>query len=151
MYHIKDIEQLRARVQVLEQQQASEWKELKSRVQDQYERIKPSNLIRTAFEGLTDARDPQADILKDGAAMASSMLVNSIMAGSKNKPLKKWVTLIVFSIVNYFVTQHRDDIVQVGHKVVDFVSDRLKKVQDRAEDRSSRKKVMDEEEEEGED
>ena len=148
MYHIKDIDQLRARVQALEQQQATEWKELKSRVHDQYERIKPANLLRTAFEGLTDAQDPQADILKDGAAMASSMLVNTIMAGSKNKPLKKWVTLIVFSIVNYFVTQHRDDIVQAGHKVVDFVSDRLKKVQDKAEGRRARKKSRAEEEEE---
>lgn len=148
MYHIKDIDQLRARVQALEQQQAAEWKELKSRVHDQYERIKPANLLRTAFEGLTDAQDPQADILKDGAAMASSMLVNTIMAGSKNKPLKKWVTLIVFSIVNYFVTQHRDDIVQAGHKVVDFVSDRLKKVQDKAEGRRARKKSRAEEEEE---
>ena len=148
MYHIKDIDQLRARVQALEQQQAAEWKELKSRVHDQYERIKPANLLRTAFEGLTDAQDPQADILKDGAAMASSMLVNTIMAGSKNKPLKKWVTLIVFSIVNYFVTQHRDDIVQAGHKVVDFVSDRLKKVQDKAEGRRARKKARAEEEEE---
>lgn len=148
MYHIKDIDQLRARVQALEQQQATEWKELKSRVHDQYERIKPANLLRTAFEGLTDAQDPQADILKDGAAMASSMLVNTIMAGSKNKPLKKWVTLIVFSIVNYFVTQHRDDIVQAGHKVVDFVSDRLKKVQDKAEGRRARKKARAEEEEE---
>ena len=148
MYHIKYIDQLRARVQALEQQQAAEWKELKSRVHDQYERIKPANLLRTAFEGLTDAQDPQADILKDGAAMASSMLVNTIMAGSKNKPLKKWVTLIVFSIVNYFVTQHRDDIVQAGHKVVDFVSDRLKKVQDKAEGRRARKKSRAEEEEE---
>ncbi len=148
MYHIKDIDGLRARVQALEQQQAEEWKELRSRVQDQYERIKPSNLLRTAFEGLTDAQDPQADILKDGAAMASSMLVNTIMAGSKNKPLKKWVTLIVFSIVNYFVSQHRDDIVQAGHKVVDFVSDRLKKVQDKAEGRSARRKKKAEEEEE---
>ncbi len=148
MYHIKDIDGLRARVQALEQQQAEEWKELRSRVQDQYERIKPSNLLRTAFEGLTDAQDPQADILKDGAAMASSMLVNTIMAGSKNKPLKKWVTLIVFSIVNYFVSQHRDDIIQAGHKVVDFVSDRLKKVQDKAEGRSARRKKKAEEEEE---
>lgn len=148
MNSIKDIEMLRARVQALEQQQAEEWKALRSRVQDQYERIKPSNLLRTAFEGLTDAQDPQADILKDGAAMASSMLVNTIMAGSKNKPLKKWVTLIVFSIVNYFVTQHRDDIIQAGHKVVDFVSDRLKKVQDKAEGRSARRKKKAEEEEE---
>lgn len=148
MYNIKGIDQLQARVQVLEQQKTVAWKDLKRRVNDQYEAIKPANIIHNAFGRMAETMDMDADILKEGAALASNMLVTSIMGSSKNKPLKRWITLVVFSIASYFISRHRDDIVEAGHKVVDYVSNRLKNARTKREERRRRREA---EEEEGED
>ena len=147
MYNIKGIEQLQARVQALEQQKTTEWKNIKRRVNDQYEALKPANIIHNAFASMADTINTDSDLLKEGAALASGMLVNSIMGSSKNKPLKRWVTLIVFSVASYFIARHRDDIVEAGNKVVDFVSDRLKKAKTNRAERKRRKEAEAEEDE----
>lgn len=129
---IDNIEQLQARVKVLEQQQAEEWLELKSQVHDQYERLKPANLIRNAFGGLSDNLNfnPDGDILRDGAALVSGMIVNSVMAGSKNKTLKKTLSVALFSVAMYFITRYREEIIQGGNNVMDFITDRVDKIKD---------------------
>ena len=150
MYHIQGMEQLKARIQVLEQQRASEWKGMKSHVSGQYERLKPANLIRNAFGGLSETIDPDSDILNEGAAMLSGMVVNSIMSGSKNKPLKKWLTLVLFSVAAYFITKHREEIVAAGNKVVDYVADRLSHIKHKGSKKAEHKEEEEEEEEEEE-
>ena len=144
MYNIKGIEELRARMQVLELQQGAQWKEMKSGVSDTYERLKPANLIRNAFDGLADTVDPDSDILKEGAAMLSGMIVNSIMSGSKNKPLKRWLTLALFSVASYFIAHYREDIVDAGNKVVSYISDRMNNVKVKRAARKARKEAMQE-------
>jgi hypothetical protein len=127
--NIDTIDQLHARVKVLEEQQAAQWMEMKDQVHDQYERLKPANLIHNAFGDLSDSLslnlNPDADILREGAAMASGMLVNALLGKSKNKSLKKWATLAVFTVATYFITNFREEIIEAGNKAVAFVSDRL--------------------------
>jgi predicted PurR-regulated permease PerM len=126
MYQIKGIDELQARVKLLEQQRAAEWKGMKSQVRDQYERLKPANLIRSAFDGLAESIDPNSDILQEGAALVSGMVVNSIMSGSKNKPLKKWLTLLVFSVASYFLAKHREEITEAIQKALKQVSEKIR-------------------------
>ena len=64
MTEITNIDQLQARVQELERDQDIQWKQLKDNVKEQYENIKPINLIKNAFSGLTDNIDSESDILK---------------------------------------------------------------------------------------
>ena len=65
MTEITDIDMLQARVQELERDQDIQWKQLKDNVKQQYENIKPINLIKNAFSGLTDSIDNESDILKE--------------------------------------------------------------------------------------
>ena len=74
MTEITDIDMLQARVQELERDQDIQWKQLKDNVKQQYENIKPINLIKNAFSGLTDSIDNESDILKEGAALALSLI-----------------------------------------------------------------------------
>jgi len=144
--NIDSIEQLRDRVKVLEQQQDDQWMELKGAVHDQYERLKPANLIRNAFDGLTDNLNfnPEGDTLRDGAALVSGMIVNTIMSGSKNKNLKKTLSIALFSIAMYFITRHREEILTAGNKVMEFISDRVDQIRTKSAMRKARKEAMEE-------
>jgi hypothetical protein len=147
MSQIKNTEQLRAQVLALEQKQAAEWKELKQNFREQYEQLNPVNLIHNAFNNLTESIDGDSDILKEGAALATNMLVNMVIPDSKNKPVKNWLTLLLFSIANYFINRHRDEIVDAGEKVVNFVSDQLIKAKTRHTERKKRREAEREEDE----
>ena len=148
--NIDTIDQLRARVQVLEQQQKAEWKEMRNEVREQYERLKPANLIRNAFDDLTGnfKMNPEADILTEGAGLVTGMLVNTIMSGSKNKALKKWMSIALFSVATYFISRHRDDILNAGNKLMDFISDRMDRFKANSAARKARKEAEEDMEDE---
>jgi hypothetical protein len=137
MYNISGIDQLNARVLELQQQQALEWKKMKGALNMQYDRLNPANFIQNAFSGLADSLDPDSDILQDGAAVVSGMVVNSIMSGYKNKPLKKWLTLVLFTAVSYVLSKHKEEILEGGHKLMAYITDKLKAYRDRKENHPS--------------
>jgi len=141
--NINTIDQLRARVEELEKQQLVGWLTIKDTVQDQYERLKPANLIRNAIDGFSEKLNikPDGDILREGAALVSGVLVNVALPGSKNKKLKKTLTIAVFSIAMYFITQHREEILNAGNKVVDFVTDKINTFKARQAARKARKEA----------
>ncbi len=152
MVEITDIDQLQARVQELEKDQDIQWKRLKDNVKEQYENIKPINLIKNAFAGLTDSIDTEADVLKEGAALASGLIANAIMSGSKNKPLKRWVTLALFSAATYLLTRYQHEIIEAGHNVMEYVTEKVNRFKDNLErKRAERKAEQEEEEQEEED
>ena len=148
IYNINDIEELRERVKILELQRKVEWKAIRERLTDQYDQLRPTNLIHNAFNSMAETLGEDADVLKEGAALASGLVVNAIMSGSKNKSLKKWVTLVVFSIVTYFVSKHREDILEAGEKVVDNISSRLQKMKAKRAERKRQREAEEEEEDE---
>jgi hypothetical protein len=126
MHNIHDIDQLQARVQELELQQDAMWADLKNDVHERYENLKPANLIKNAFSGITDSLDSETDILKEGAALVSGLVANALLSGSKNKPLKRWITLALFSAATYLVTRYQDEILEAGNKVMHYVTDKLR-------------------------
>ena len=147
--NIDTADQLLARVKVLEEQRESEWKEMKDRVKDQYERLKPANLIRSAIDGFTENinLNAEGDILREGAALVSGVLVNTVLPGAKNKKLKKTLTIALFSVAMYFITQHRAEILNAGNKVIDFVTDKINTFKAKREARKARKEAEMEEDE----
>ncbi len=153
MYNIDGIDELRARVKVLEQQQKDEWKEMRNEVREQYESLKPANLIRNAFDDLTGnfKINPEADILNEGAGLVTGMLVNTIMSGSKNKALKKWLSVALFSVATYFISRHRDDILNAANKAMDFISDRVEQFKANSAARKARKEAEEDMEDETDD
>ena len=148
MTEITNIDQLQARVQELERDQDIQWKQLKDNAKEQYENIKPINLIKNAFSGLTDSIDNESDILKEGAALASGLIANAIMSGSKNKPMKRWITLALFSAATYLISRYQDEIIEAGHNVMEFVT---KKVEQFKANMERKRAARDAEEEEEED
>ena len=130
MQEIKGIDELRDRIKILKKQRDQEWKALKVDVRDQLERLKPSNFIRNAFEGITGSINAKPDILQEGAGLAAGLLVNSVV-GKKHRGLKKWLKIALYYVITYFVTRHREDILDAGRNMVDFVSDRLKAAQNK--------------------
>ena len=147
MTEITNIDQLQARVQELERDQDIQWKQLKDNVKEQYENIKPINLIKNAFSGLTDNIDSESDILKEGAALASGLIANAIMSGSKNKPMKRWVTLALFSAATYLITRYQDEIIAAGHNVREFVTKKVDQFKANMERKRAEKEAEEEEEE----
>ncbi len=147
MTEITTIDQLQARVQELERDQDIQWKQLKDNVKEQYENIKPINLIKNAFSGLTDNIDSESDILKEGAALASGLIANAIMSGSKNKPMKRWVTLALFSAATYLITRYQDEIIAAGHNVMEFVAKKVDQFKANMERKRAEKEAEEEEEE----
>ena len=147
MTEITNIDQLQARVQELERDQNLQWKQLKDSVKEQYENIKPINLIKNAFSGLTDSIDNESDILKEGAALASGLIANAIMSGSKNKPMKRWVTLALFSAATYLITRYQDEIIAAGHNVMEFVTKKVDQFKANMERKRAEKEAEEEEEE----
>ena len=147
MTEITDIDMLQARVQELERDQDIQWKQLKDNVKQQYENIKPINLIKNAFSGLTDNIDSESDILKEGAALASGLIANAIMSGSKNKPMKRWVTLALFSAATYLITRYQDEIIAAGHNVMEFVAKKVDQFKANMERKRAEKEAEEEEEE----
>ena len=147
MTEITNIDQLQARVQELERDQDIQWKQLKDNVKEQYENIKPINLIKNAFSGLTDSIDNESDILKEGAALASGLIANAIMSGSKNKPMKRWVTLALFSAATHLITRYQDEIIAAGHNVMEFVAKKVDQFKANMERKRAEKEAEEEEEE----
>ena len=147
MTEITTIDQLQARVQELERDQDIQWKQLKDNVKEQYENIKPINLIKNAFSGLTDNIDSESDILKEGAALASGLIANAIMSGSKNKPMKRWVTLALFSAATYLITRYQDEIIAAGHNVMEFVAKKVDQFKANMDRKRAEKEAEEEEEE----
>ncbi len=147
MTEITDIDMLQARVQELERDQDIQWKQLKDNVKQQYENIKPINLIKNAFSGLTDSIDNESDILKEGAALASGLIANAIMSGSKNKPMKRWVTLALFSAATYLITRYQDEIIAAGHNVMEFVAKKVDQFKANMDRKRAEKEAEEEEEE----
>ena len=147
MTEITDIDMLQARVQELERDQDIQWKQLKDNVKQQYENIKPINLIKNAFSGLTDSIDNESDILKEGAALASGLIANAIMSGSKNKPMKRWVTLALFSAATYLITRYQDEIIAAGHNVMEFVAKKVDQFKANMARKRAEKEAEEEEEE----
>ena len=144
--NINTIDQLRARVEELEKEQLAGWMEIKNSVHDTYERLKPANLIRNAIDGFSDNLNISADgdILREGAALVSGVIVNTVMSGTKNKKLKKTLTIALFSVAMYFITQHREEIMNAGNKVVDFVTDKINTFKAKSAARKARKEAMEE-------
>jgi hypothetical protein len=147
MTEITNIDQLQARIQELERDQDIQWKQLKDNVKEQYENIKPINLIKNAFSGLTDSIDSESDILKEGAALASGLIANAIMSGSKNKPMKRWVTLALFSAATYLISKYQDEIIEAGHNVMEFVTKKVEQFKANLESKRAAREAEEEEEE----
>lgn len=147
MTKITDIDQLQARVQELEKEQDQQWKLLKGNVRQQYENIKPVNLIKNAFAGFTDSIDSESDILKEGAALASGLIANAIMSGSKNKPMKRWITLAIFSAATYLISRYQDEIIEAGQNVMQYISEKVNQFKENIERRRAARDAEEEEEE----
>ena len=147
MNEITNIDLLRARILELERDQDLQWKQLKDNVKEQYENIKPINLIKNAFSSITDSIDNENDILKEGAALASGLIANAIMSGSKNKPMKRWVTLALFSAATYLISKYQDEIIEAGHNVMDFVTKKVEQFKANLERKRAAREAEEEEEE----
>lgn len=133
MPDITNIDQLERRIALLEQQDAGEWKSLKSSLKVQYEAIRPSNVIKNMLDDIQETVDSETDILHNGAALVSNLIADSLTTGSKNKSIRKWLSLVLFSVATFFVSRHREEIEEGGEKLLDYVSDQLKKSKERLE------------------
>ncbi len=147
MNKITDIDQLQARVQELEKEQDAMWKDMRKNAKIQYENIKPVNLIKNAFAGMTDSIDSESDILKEVAALASGLIANAIMSGSKNKPMKRWVTLAIFTAATYLITRYQDEIVKAGQNVMQYIAEKVDQFKENIERKRAAREAEEEEEE----
>ena len=69
------------------------------------------------------------------------------MSGSKNKPMKRWVTLALFSAATYLITRYQDEIIAAGHNVMEFVAKKVDQFKANMDRKRAEKEAEEEEEE----
>lgn len=139
MEQIRNIDQLHARVRELKLKQKSDWKAIKGNVKDQYEKLKPSNLINNLVGNIPTRIDPESDFLEQSAGVVSNLVVNSLLSHSKNKALKKWLSLLVFYGLTYVVSRYREEIIEAGNKFLNYISDRLHAAKEKSKAKAKRR------------
>jgi hypothetical protein len=127
MTTIKTPDQLEERIRELQQQRRQQWSGLKNNVNGTVENLKPANLIRNAFSGITEKVDLKSDVLQAGVSLAAGMIINLILGRTKNKPLKKGLKVVLIFAITSYVAKHRDEIIEMGSSLIQKVKDTLSK------------------------
>lgn len=127
MTTIKTPDQLEERIRELQHQRQQQWAGLKNNVHGTVENLKPANLIRNAFTGITEKTDLTSDVFQAGASLAAGLIINLILGPTKNKPLKKGLKVILLFVITSYVAKHRDEIIAMGTSLIQQLKDKLSK------------------------
>lgn len=148
MTTIKTPDQLEERIRELQQQKHQQWTGLKSNVHGTVENLKPANLIRNAFSGITEKVDLKSDVLQAGVSLAAGMIINLILGRTKNKPLKKGLKVVLIFAITSYVAKHRDEIIEMGSSLIQKVKDKLSKDKNEEEEGNERPEESEESQDE---
>ncbi len=88
MNTITSVEELKARIQILETRKGFAEMELKRQVSITYDAMKPSAVIRNTVKELTHAPDFKGDIVTAIISMTAGYLSKKLAIGSSHNPIK---------------------------------------------------------------
>lgn len=133
MQKINSAAELREAILQLEGRQAEEGKILKSQIHLIHERIKPSNLLKTAFKEVMQPGDLKDNIVNTTVGLAAGYVSKTLFERKSHNPIKKLIgSVIMFGITN-LVAKNPVPIKSMGTKLLDMIRSKSAKFADRPE------------------
>jgi hypothetical protein len=130
MQKINSAADLREAILQLESRQAEEARILKSQIQLIHERIKPGNLLKTAFKEFTQPGDLKDNIVNTTVGLAAGYISKTLYERTSNSPVKKFLgSVIMFGITN-LVSKNTEPIKLMGTKLLDMIRSKSDKIAD---------------------
>jgi len=118
-------EQLKSKIKKLEEKRAGELIALKAQVQETYEGLKFTNLIKSAFHELTSQQDFKKDSLNTAIGVTSGYVARKAIFGRSRGPLKAMLGAAVQFIVTKLVSNNVDSVRNVSKEVKEEILDEV--------------------------
>lgn len=119
------IDPIQARIQELQQQRDLQWAALCQTAETHLDEFRPDRLVRHAIDSINGQFDVQSDLLQAGVHLAAASMTRGILGKSKNKPLKKWLNVILIYALSAVVIRYKDQIIEAGAQLIDKAKDLL--------------------------
>ena len=117
MQSITTSEELKAAIEQLELQQASEFILLKEQFYKTKEALKPINILKGTFKEVVAAPGLKTDAINAAIGFTTGILAKKLMIGKTINPFKKLLGIIVEMTVANKVVKNADDIKSIGGSI----------------------------------
>ena len=117
MQSITTSEELKAAIEQLELQQASEFILLKEQFYKTKEALKPINILKGTFKEAVAAPGLKTDAINAAIGFTTGILAKKLMIGKTINPFKKLLGIIVEMTVANKVVKNADDIKSIGGSI----------------------------------
>lgn len=130
MQKINSAADLRDAILQLESRQAEEARTLKNQIHLIHERIRPSNLLKTAFKEFAQPGDIKDNIVNTTVGLAAGYISKTLYERTSNSPVKKFLgSIIMFGITN-LVSKNTEPLKLMGTKLLDMIRNKSDKIAD---------------------
>ena len=118
MTPIRTSADLKEAIRLLELQQDNELLLLKEEWRDTKEKLKPVNLIKSAFKQATDAPGAKTNLLKAAIGLTTGILAKKLFIGKSLNPFSKILGTVLEVFVAKKATKNADNIKSVGSMLI---------------------------------
>ncbi|MEO7312636.1 MAG: hypothetical protein ABIX01_19780 [Chitinophagaceae bacterium] len=130
MLSINTADALKTHIETLEIKKKLKGNELKSKVQEHLENLKPANLIRSAWGHVANSPQIKETILDNGIGLAAGYVSKKILVGKSHSPIKKLIGALAQYGVANVVANHPDGIKKFGAMLFSMIFKRKKTDED---------------------
>ncbi len=126
MKRITNVAELKERIFELEIAKESEKRELKARLHELRESLRPANLARKAVKEVTSSRNVQGKVLGAILGLAAGFLVKKFVFRSSSNPLKRMAGNLIQMGITGAVSRNSDSMKSFGAGVLQRLFNREK-------------------------
>lgn len=120
MEKIKNLEDLKKKISMLEEQQKTEWYLLQSEIVQIQNSLKPSHLIKNAFADFSTSSSIKNDLIGTAVGLTAGLAAKAIAGGFSNNPIKKIFAAIIQLRVSNAVSHEPGLISNVADSLIGF-------------------------------
>lgn len=121
MQNIHSSEDLRKRIEILENQQEQKALSLKDHFNQTYEIIKPGNILKNVFKLVTSSFSLDKNILVTLTGIGAGYLSKKIVIGTSHNPIKKILGNMVLVGITNTVAEHPEKVKTAGRVVLRLI------------------------------
>jgi hypothetical protein len=119
--------ELKAAIQQLEFEQKESYSALKQEFGKAQEKLKLSNIIKTAFTSVVEAPDLKTDIVNAAIGLTTGIVAKKLIIGKTLNPLSKLLGVALEMFVAGKVTKNADQIRSTGNVIMNALFTRKEK------------------------
>jgi hypothetical protein len=129
MEKIITVTDLKNAIQQLENRQESEWVLLKEEFNTTCDKLKPSNLVKSAFNELISAPDLKTNIAKASIGAITGFAAKKIFIRNSHNPLIKLAGFILKMAIASNIVKDADEVISMGGVLLKKIFNRHDKQQ----------------------